>query len=1052
MREPQKSELRQVAIAAVLATAIFLVDLSLPLGIASAAPYVVIVLLGWWTSKPRYIFGLAAISSAFVVAGWVLSPEGGNFWVVLTNRFLALFSIWLTAALLFKMKGAATALQMAHDKLELQSQAALFEVEQRFRAVVNNSPTKIHIKDADGRFVLVNREAEKIFGVTDEEARGKTTHEIFPNAQAGAFRGHDQAVLESGRPIEQEEEWLREDGSHTYLTVKFPISDASGKITGVGAIGTDITERKKAEEALRESEQRSKAALDTAGQLQGLLKPDGTLVEANTAALSMIDASRESVVGQLFWDCPWWQHDPDLQTQMKEAVRSAARGETVRFLATHLLPDKRERYIDFRLAPIFNEEGEVVYLVPEGHDVTDLKEAERAVARQATLLSNVLETANQGIGAFDDQYRLIACNKNYRQIFSFPDELAKPGQPLRPLTRYVAEKGYFGPGEVDELTDKRVAELTSGKPSRREIVAPNGRTYLSVVEPRDDGGSVSTYTDITERKRAEEDLKLKDQQLSDAQRIGRIGHWSLDVRTGQFECSAEIYRLYGLEPGSPISWELVTSAIHEEDQPWAKNNREAAIAEKRGYAFAFRIRQINGVVRFVEGKMTPVFDAAGECVGFFGVTQDITERKRIEDALRESESALRDQRHQLIAMMNAVPHAVITIDMDSVIHSLNPAAERIFGYSVGEIIGQNVGMLMPEPLRSEHDNYIKNFLETGGSGAVGKRREVTGQRKDGTTFPLEIAVNWMEVPEGVMFVGVCQDITRRKQAEKEKAEMERDRNHAQKLESLGTLAGGIAHEINTPVQFIGDNTRFLKSAFADLSSVLEKHMKLLEAATSNNILADAVAEVNTTAQDLDMSYLGEEIPAAIDQSLEGLDQVAEIVKAIKEFSYPNANEKSAADINKAIATTVTVSRNQWKYAAELETDLDTTLPLVPCLLGEFNQVMLNLIVNAAHAIEDSGKGSTGRITISTRRVAGWAEVRVSDTGTGIPEENHDKIFEPFFTTKEPGRGTGQGLTISHTIITKKHGGTFTFQSEVGEGTEFIIGLPLVDSAESEVAA
>ncbi len=335
---------------------------------------------------------------------------------------------------------------------------------------------------------------------------------------------------------------------------------------------------------------------------------------------------------------------------------------------------------------------------------------------------------------------------------------------------------------------------------------------------------------------------------------------------------------------------------------------------------------------------------------------------------------------------------------------------------------------------------------------LGKQRELSGRRKDGSTFPLELSVSEMVIHSEPTFTGHIRDITERKNAEAKRAELERELSQAQKLESLGTLAGGIAHEINTPIQFVGDNTRFLKTAFTDISVVLEKHQNLLAAATTNNVLAEAVAEATAAAEATDMSFLVEDIPTAIDQSLEGLDQIAEIVKAIKEFSYPNTKEKKSADINRAITTTITVCRNQWKYAAELETDLDATLPLVPCLLGEFNQVVLNLIVNAAHAIEESGKESKGHITISTRRIEGWAEVCIKDTGAGIPKEIQDKIFEPFFTTKEPGKGTGQGLAIARTIITKKHGGTFALQSEVGEGTVFVIRLPLVDPDQSEEAA
>jgi signal transduction histidine kinase len=178
--------------------------------------------------------------------------------------------------------------------------------------------------------------------------------------------------------------------------------------------------------------------------------------------------------------------------------------------------------------------------------------------------------------------------------------------------------------------------------------------------------------------------------------------------------------------------------------------------------------------------------------------------------------------------------------------------------------------------------------------------------------------------------------------------------------------------------------------------------------------------------------------------------VARIALAIEEFSHPSSNEKMMTDLNKAIENTTTVSGNEWKYVAELETDLDPALPPIMCLPGEMNQVFLNLIVNAAHAIGDKvcDNGDKGTITVSTRRDGAMAEIRVRDTGTGIPEAAREQVFDPFFTTKEVGRGTGQGLTISYDIITHKHDGRIFFETETGVGTTFVIQLPISSPEEA----
>ncbi len=296
------------------------------------------------------------------------------------------------------------------------------------------------------------------------------------------------------------------------------------------------------------------------------------------------------------------------------------------------------------------------------------------------------------------------------------------------------------------------------------------------------------------------------------------------------------------------------------------------------------------------------------------------------------------------------------------------------------------------------------------------------------------------------------EIQERKRAEQDRVSLERELAQIQKMESLGTLAGGIAHEINSPVQYVGENLGFLRESVAELGQVLSKYKLLTDTAQSEGLLPNEVAEVNAALDAANLEFLRQEMPASIDQSLEGIERISEIVRAIREFSHPDAKEKTAIDINHAIATTLTVANNQIKYVADVETDFDTSLPPVSCFPGEFNQAILNLLVNAAHAIEAIASDDKGRITLTTRNLENQVEIRVSDTGTGIPKAIRKKIFDPFFTTKEPGKGTGQGLAICHTIITKKHGGTITVQSEPGKGTTFIICLPMEEPGSSPATA
>lgn len=312
---------------------------------------------------------------------------------------------------------------------------------------------------------------------------------------------------------------------------------------------------------------------------------------------------------------------------------------------------------------------------------------------------------------------------------------------------------------------------------------------------------------------------------------------------------------------------------------------------------------------------------------------------------------------------------------------------------------------------------------------------------DGSTHWLHRKALAMSNDQGqpLMLVGVDFDVSEIKELQSQLAQ-------AQKLESVGQLAAGIAHEINTPIQYIGDNAKFLEDSFRDLIALSISDRDDGRQATAR----EGATRVRGRGEAI-LEYLRAEVPKALTQLLEGVDQVARIVRAMKEFSHPGPVDFTAIDINRAIESTVLVSRNEWKYVAELTTALDPNLPPVQCVSGEFNQVMLNLIVNAAHAISDVVKdsGRKGAIHISTQHHAGIAEIRISDTGGGIPLSIQSKVFDPFFTTKPVGKGTGQGLAIAHAVIVQKHKGALTFESEPGQGTTFLIRLPL--AAELETA-
>ena len=443
------------------------------------------------------------------------------------------------------------------------------------------------------------------------------------------------------------------------------------------------------------------------------------------------------------------------------------------------------------------------------------------------------------------------------------------------------------------------------------------------------------------------------------------------------------------------------------------------------------------VLKFADGSRQTVIlhkatfkDSQGMLAGLIGVILDITELKQTEQSLRISE-----EKHRLI--MDNLHIGVIMLSPGMEILQSNQQMRKWFPQITAET-GQNsfIDFINRQGQQAAFGNY---FAEE--HVAKGKFKELI--------VPLTTAANERMfrvivspisngTGEVTAIVGILEDVS-------EKLVMERELNQAQKLESIGQLAAGIAHEINTPVQYIGDNTRFLGDSFHELEEVYNKFDHFLHAVKKGEPVIDQIPALEDAIEQADLSFLFDEIPKTIEQSLDGINRIGTIVRAMKEFSHPGFEEKVQVDINHTLENTLIVSRNEWKYVAEVETDFAPDLPLLLCLPGEINQVFLNLIVNAAHAIgevTDGGKIGQGRIRLSTRVQDQWVEIHIADTGGGVPEAVQHRIFDPFFTTKKIGKGTGQGLAIARNVVVDKHQGKLRFETELGKGTTFIIQLPL----------
>lgn len=428
----------------------------------------------------------------------------------------------------------------------------------------------------------------------------------------------------------------------------------------------------------------------------------------------------------------------------------------------------------------------------------------------------------------------------------------------------------------------------------------------------------------------------------------------------------------------------------------------------------------NGVI--LDRYSAPVVDKNEIYYGRIWSFRDMTEQKRNQEALQ-----------QLSLAVEQSPSSVVITDPQGNISYVNRKFTECTGYSLHEVLGQNPRVLNAGQCPSE---LYRNLWSTITQGRMW-HGEFCNKKKDGQIYWESATITPMTNPNGEIthFLAVKEDIT-------EKRALESQLRHAQKMEGIGQLAAGIAHEINTPTQFVMDNLTFLRDSWKSAHELLEQYRGAMQG-MAGSIPAEIAVRLKDAEQACDLEFIREEAPRAIEQSLDGSRRVAKIVRAMKEFSHPDSAEKTATDLNRAVESTITVARNEWKYVSEVVTEFDDQLPAVVCYPGDINQVVLNLLVNAAHAIKEKVKdGEKGQITVRTRMAGEHVEISVSDTGNGIPEAIRNRVFEPFFTTKDVGKGTGQGLALAYTVVVKKHGGKIWFETEVGKGTTFFITLPL----------
>lgn len=685
--------------------------------------------------------------------------------------------------------------------------------------------------------------------------------------------------------------------------------------------------------------------------------------------------------------------------------------------------DGSTRQVVFNKSTYFDADGKVAGIVGSIHDITERRTLERRLVASETHFRELAEGSIQGIVIHRDLEPLFV-NQAFATAFGYTiDELL--GLPsILPCVAPSERERLLGYCAAAGSQSGHIPPHFEFGGIRRDG-EPIWLECRAMMVSWESGPAIQfTVSDISQRKESQAALAASEAQLT--------AIWET-IQAGVVVVEEDTQRIRDLNPAAKTMLDCTR------DQAVGQHCTRPGCRNGSDLGCLLDCRQADGrqkpiVLRAPEGERHLIRSATRAVIGTHRVCVlsllDVTELMQAREELERSHR----ENAALIAGINSI---LIALSRDLRVTQWNEHAELAFARPAAETLAQDLFAL---GLSWDEESVRAAIDRCRDAGEVVRLDSLRFQNADGQQGYLGLHVSPIRYEaagfDGVLIMGA--DITHRRL-------QEREMTQAQKLESIGQLAAGIAHEINTPTQYVGDNTRFLKDCFGDLMHVIDSFRKLLDNTKTISSLAGLAEEAEERMAAADLDYLAEEIPLAIEQTLEGIDRVSNIVRSMKEFSHPAMDQKAPVDLNKALESTLTVSRNEWKYCAELETDFAADLPLVPCFAGELNQVFLNIIVNAAHAIEGvlpKEGGAKGKIRVSTRCRGDNVEVRIGDTGGGIPEEIRHRIFDPFFTTKEVGKGTGQGLAIAHRVVTEKHGGSLEIETETGRGTTLVMRLPI----------
>ncbi len=978
--------------------------------------------------------------------------------------------------------------------------------EQTFaRSLMENLPDAIYFKDKESRFIRINMAEARLLGLNDPAAAlGKTDSDFFAEEHARKAFHDEQEILRTGKPLLAEEEKLVMPDGHIgwALSSKMPLIRQDGEIIGTFGISYDITRRKAMEEILAESENRFRTLFEGAAVGVAMMETKtGKFFRVNKRYCEMLGYTEKELMEKSFLKLTHEEDVEDSRHHMGLLVKNQIRDFTVE--KRYIRKDGSVLFAEVSVAPMWAPGEEPTMHITVAQDISQRKSAELAERAARDFLEQLIDNANAPIVTWDSSLHITLFNHAFEELTGIQSSeiLGKPFDVLFPeesRERSLARVARTLKGEQLHSVEIPIRNQNG---SIRKVVWNSSSIFIG--EEQSVQAVVAIGQDITERYQVEQSLLRHTFELELGQRFSMILRHAQTVdELADIFVKNTITNL-SLSSGALYLEDPSTGSMNfQTGEGWLQTQAPRLIDKDEDVAGRVRKTQKPILMEgFYPGLISEIPDSSiaidpggiciplateGEFIGmaFFTapspegfheqeirlimILADIVtgaiKRTRLRQELEHSYEELKliDARRQKIqdllarekeflhATLMSIGDALIRVNKDGIISLFNKSAEEITEYPAIEVLGrplEDVFQMLDYDTNEAMKDTIQRLIildkieKTSPDYRVQTLITRTGKRVlvSGMICPLE---NTEDNMPG--YVLAFRDVS-------EKYNKEAQTALSQKMEAIGQLAAGIAHEINTPIQYIGDNINFFQRTFTRFGEVLNFYHDRLVEILQKNGTPEEIAEIEDQFQDKKIALYLTEAPAALQESQEGIERVRKIVMAMREFSHASDQDMKMADLNKAILTTITISRNEWKYIADMETELDPDLPQIFCQIDEINQVVLNMIVNASQAIQQAllnTPGEKGRIKISTRSDISKVYISISDTGTGIPESIRDRIFDPFFTTKDIGKGTGQGLALAHNIVVMKHKGRIHVDTEPGKGSTFTIELQIENPLET----